>query len=125
MGIFVGALVAVVLAVIGWWVFSTLAAGRMGRQAEQQHAPGDPHVETLRYVMPDGQDPAVVISTLDSAGYTADLDVVAGDKQIVIACPAGRDRERARVRSVLGASDTTSLEGPQFTPGRVTFEDEK
>jgi hypothetical protein len=62
---------------------------------------------------------------LDRAGYTADLDDVAGEKHLVVACPAGRERERARVRSVLGENDTTSIEGPEFNPGMVTFEDEK
>jgi hypothetical protein len=125
MGIVVGALVAAVVLLLAWWIFSTLAAGKVGKDAERQHAPDDPRVETLRYRIPDAQDPIVLISALDRAGYTADLDDVAGEKHLVVACPAGRDRERARVRSVLGESDTTSIEGPEFNPGRVTFEDEK
>src|SRR5918995_1338891 len=99
MGIVVGALVAAVVLVIAWWIFSAVAAGKAGQEAERQQAPDDPRVETLRYHIPDAQDPTVLIATLDRAGYTADLDDVTGEKHLVIACPAGRERERAHVRS--------------------------
>jgi hypothetical protein len=105
--------------------YSARTTRKAVKAAEAQGAPTDPRMETLRYHVPDAQDPTVLISALDRAGYTADLDDVAGEKHLVIACPAGRDRERARVRSVLGDSDRTSLEGPEFNPGKVTFEDEK
>jgi hypothetical protein len=44
---------------------------------------------------------------------------------VAIACPSGRDRERARVRTVIAEADSTSLEGPELSSGKVAFEDEQ
>lgn len=120
----VAIIAVVVLAIVAWLLFHAYA-GKAGKEAEEHQAPGDPGVETLRYWVPDAQDPTVIIAALDRAGYQATLDDVRGDKHLAVACPAGRDRERARVRSVIEEADTTSIEGPQFNPGKVTFEDEK
>jgi hypothetical protein len=124
MGIVVASLLVLVLAVLAWWIFSTVGAGKAGKVAEQQDTT-DPRVETLRYRIPDAQDPTVLISALEQEGYTADLDDVRAEKYLVVACPAGRDRERAHVRSLIDGKDKTSLEGPEFNPGKVVFEDEK
>lgn len=126
MGIAVAILVFLLLAVVAWLVFSGVAAGKAGKEAAQRRdSPEDPGVETLRYRIPDAQDPAVLITALDRAGYTASLDDERAEKHLVVACPAGRDRERARVRALIGDADETSLEGPEFQTGKVAFEDEK
>lgn len=119
---------AAALLVVAALVFAWYAArGTRGaiKGAEAQEAPTGPGVETLRYAVPDAQDPTVLIAALDLAGYNADLDDVAGEKHLVIECPAGRDRERARVRNVLAESDTTSIEGPHVNRGRIVFADER
>jgi hypothetical protein len=118
-------LVFLVLALVAWVAYSARATGRVAKKAEAQASPGDPRVETLRYRIPDAQDPAVLISGLETAGYTADLDPDGGERYLVIACPAGRERERPRVRSILRENALASIEGPAFNPGKVTFEDEK
>jgi hypothetical protein len=89
-----------------------------------EEAPPGPGTETLHYRVPDGQDPAVLIAALSHAGYTSALDEAHGDAYVAVDCPAGRDRERARVRAVIGDADGTSLEGPEFTPDAITFDDE-
>ena len=117
-------LVFLVLAVVVGIAYSARATGKVAKKAEQQASPTDPRVETLRYRVPDGQDPTVLISALEPEGYTADLDVEGAGRSLVIACPAGRDRERARVRSILAEHQTASLEGPPIKPGKTIFEDE-
>jgi len=118
-------LVFFALAVVAAIAYSARATGKVAKKAEAQTSPGDPRVETLRYRVPDGQDPAVLIAALDGAGYTSDVVPEEGAKLLVIGCPAGRDRERARVRNVLAQNHMASLEGPSIDPGKITFVDEQ
>jgi len=117
-------LVFLVLAVVVGIAYSARATGKVAKKAEQQASPADPRVETLRYLVPDGQDPTVLISALEPEGYTADLEVAGAGRYLVVACPAGRDRERARVRHILAEHAMASLEGPPIKAGKITFEDE-
>jgi hypothetical protein len=79
---------------------------------------------TLRYRVPDHQDPVVALTALTEAGYLAVPESVNGERYVAIYCPRGSDEARERVRSVLAANaDATSLEGPrQEAP--VRFADE-
>lgn len=124
-----GLAVAIVvgLAVLGiiWVVVSGAALGGSAKVAAKQDSPLDPGVETLRYQVPDAQDPVVLVTALDRAGYTADLGESGGTKNLTITCPAGREHERARIRSVIAETDRMGLEGPRFNPGEVLFEDEQ
>jgi hypothetical protein len=106
------------------WPFLTGRAGRKAAEQAERQEPGAPGVETLRYRVPDGQDPTVPMSALERAGFSAALDEAAAEKYLAITCPHGRDRDRDEVRRVLDGVDRTSLEGPQVRTGRATFEDE-
>jgi hypothetical protein len=117
-------LVFLVLAVVVGIAYSARATGKVAKLAEEQASPADPRIQTLRYRVPDGQDPAVLIAALEPEGYTADLEVLDAARFLVIACPAGRDRERARVRHILAEHEVASLEGPPISPGKPIFEDE-
>jgi len=125
MNVLAAFLVFFVLAAVLVIGYSARTTGKVAKKAEAQDSPGDPQVETLRYRVPDGQDPTVLIGALDHAGYTADVAPEEGTKYLVIGCPGGRDRERARVRNILAENHMASIEGPSFSPGKVTFEDEK
>jgi hypothetical protein len=114
----------VVLGII-WMVVSGAALGGSAKAAARQDSPLHPETETLRYRVPDAQDPVVLVTALDRAGYTADLGESAGTKYLTITCPDGREHERARVRSVIAETDRMGLEGPRFNPGAVLFEDEQ
>lgn len=118
--IVVGLAVVALLAVFA----SGATARRTGLRTQPTHSPDDDRVDTLRYRVPDAQDPAVLISALGTEGYTSSLDERAGDKHLVVACPTDRESERERVRDVIGRSAATSLEGPVTARGPVTFEDE-
>lgn len=117
-------LVFLVLAVVAWIAYSARATGRVVKKAEAQDT-RNPHVEILRYRLPDGQDPAVLIAALEMEGYEADLEVESSGRYLLVECPSGRDRERARVRNVLAQNQMASLEGPPIYAGRIVFEDEK
>ncbi len=124
MNVLAAFLVFFVLAVALVVGYSARTTGKVAKKAEAQDA-RDPRVEALDYQVPDGQDPAVLISALQSEGYTADLEVRDAGRYLAIACPAGRERERARVRNVLAQNHMASIEGPSFSPGKIAFEDEK
>lgn len=125
MGIVVASVVGIlVIAVVAYIAFIVLGA-RASAAADQSDPAEAPRTEVLRYDVPDGQDPVVVVSALRKAGYDPATDLVEGSTTVVVPCPAGVDRERAHVREVIAGASETTLEGPEFDPGRVTFEDEK
>ncbi|HEX6517289.1 MAG TPA: hypothetical protein VF049_17120 [Nocardioidaceae bacterium] len=111
-------IIIVVLAVVFFGIL-TVKTGRAGGEAV------DPRSEQLRYPVPDGQDPAVLLSALGQAGYKAAADTVEGKPYVVVECPAGRERERAHVRQAIRDAGSTSMEGPAFEPREVTFDDER
>jgi hypothetical protein len=117
--------VGLVLLVIAWLVFSSVSARRV-KTAPERPSPAEPGIETLRYRVPQGQDPAVIMSKLDRGGYTATLDETGGDKYLAIACPDGQANDRPAIRSIIDSAHTTAIDsGADFDPGRASFEDEK
>ena len=79
---------------------------------------------TLDYVVPPGQDPALVVSALRQDGYEAAPDPRRTDV-LHIECPAGPDRERPRVRATLQSVRRTAIDtGAPMDPGPVRFVDE-
>lgn len=116
----------VVLAVLGWLFRKTfgaadrtvLAATHAGEQVL------DPVEDQLRYQVPVGQDPVVLVAALGRDGYDAVTVMEGGHHHVVITCPAGPDRDRAHVRAIIRSASQTSPEGNQFSPGEVRFEDE-
>lgn len=66
----------------------------------------------------------MLLTALGKEGYKAAAETVEGKPYVVVECPAGRDRERARVRQVIRDTGSTSMEGPSYEPREVTFDDE-
>ena len=64
-------------------------------------------IPTLEYAVPDGQDPTVILAALEKAGYTATADPHHAHQRVLIACPGGVDRQRARARSVIESASVT------------------
>jgi hypothetical protein len=82
-------------------------------------------VESLRYQVPVGQDPAAVIAALKQAGYEVVRDDAAMQTQdVIILCPSGADRERAKVRAVIAHDATLNLEGDPAPEHEIRFVDE-
>lgn len=114
-GVFLIALAAVVIVM----AFQRWSNDRM----ELESMLADDPLDTLEYVVPEGQDPAEVLSALRSEGYVAALDPHTPTRLVHVECPGGKDRERARVRSVISAAATAIDDGAAM-PGPVRFADE-
>jgi hypothetical protein len=80
--------------------------------------------ETLRYRVPVGQDPVVVVAALHREGYDAVAEQVPEGYDVVVACPEGRDRHRARVRATIQHTDAGNVEGDTYDVPPVAFADE-
>jgi hypothetical protein len=116
----------IIAAVALWLLFGGLAAvgsGRTGRKGGA--ARPDPDHE-LRYLVPEGQDPATVLTALHQHGYDAVLEEPDGRRIIDVTCPEDKIRDREQVREVIAEAGTT-LEPADRTglPHPVRFLDEQ
>ena len=88
-----------ILLVILVLVIASVAVVRMNRRKEAREARAKSgETEFLRYRMPEGQDPAAVLAALRQEGFDPVQDSETAGREVLIPCPAGKDRERARVR---------------------------
>jgi hypothetical protein len=124
-----GAVLVPVILLLVVVVLVTVAIKRFSR-AEVEHSDRLQHADraTLRYQVPPGQDPAVVLSGLRSAGYDASADSEPGPSSpIVIIGSAHGDPDREEVRRTLAGIDGTNVvpaESGEVQRSRVRFADE-
>lgn len=98
-----------------------LGARRWGMEdAEVDARLHSPSCHTVAYVVPEGQDPALLRVALTHAGYTTVLDR-GGDQRLLVECEEGH---RDDVRHVIEGVDHGGFEGPELVRGHVRFEDE-
>jgi hypothetical protein len=95
-------------------------------QSDRLQAPGRP---TLRYQIPPGQDPAVVVAALGDEGYDVSPDSEPGPSSpiVIIGRRDGGEPDREAVRASLTLLDETNIDPPTSGPverGRVRFLDE-
>jgi hypothetical protein len=113
--------------VIGAVVVGFMALRRRGEAqvAKQTSIEQEPPTSSLLYPVPPGQDPALLVSTLESHGYPAVAEIDAAGQTLHISCPEGRDRDRERVRQLLEGVDTTAIDaGRPMHEHPVRFRDE-
>jgi hypothetical protein len=79
---------------------------------------------TLEYAVPTGQDPTVILAALARSGYTATVAPRGAHHHVLIACPAGVDRERAQVRATIESATVTAAEDGVPLAAEVRFVDE-
>lgn len=108
-----------VVALVGLALFLGSWARDEARLEARLHEPG---AHTLAYVVPNGQDPAVLMAALAGAGFTAIVDLYGGRERLLVEC--GED-DRARVREVIEHVDRGGIDGPEMHVGHVSFEDER
>jgi hypothetical protein len=120
MGAILGPLLLIVV-VLGFGAYAVVLMSR--RQMQREDRAKRPDVETLRYHVPTGQDPAAVIAALHEEGFEAVEDHDAGFGQVLIPCLDGKDRERARARAVIGQAPL-NLDGDPCDAPPVRFADE-
>jgi hypothetical protein len=84
----------------------------------------DERTPTLEYEVPTGQDPSVILAALTRDGYTATVDPSGAHQIVSVACPAGVDRERAHVRSLIESANVTAPDDGVPLDVEVRFRDE-
>lgn len=124
-----GAVLVPVILLVVVLVLAAIAVKRFSRQ-ERQHSDrlqADDR-PTLRYEVPPGQDPAVVLAGLRQAGYDASADSEPGPSSpIVIIGAQGGEPDREAVRRTLADLDGTNVVPSESAPverSRVRFLDE-
>ena len=122
MGALLIPVIALVVVVVAVAVGAGAWSSRRHASAERVASPAHP---TLDYRVPPGQDPAVLLAALAQEGFTASVDP--RDTHLVrVSSPAGPDRDRAHVRSVIASVRTTGIDsGAPHDPGAVRFTDEE
>lgn len=111
-------LVALVVALV-FLAFQLRDWGR--HEAETEARLRSPETHTVAYVVPEGQDPAVLVAALARAGFTAVVDTSGRAERVLVACD---EDQRARVRDVLEHVHRTDYDGAELPAGRVSFDDE-
>lgn len=121
-----GVVIATVIAVVAliWIVMYVVREEVSKRQRVDEELHSDA-VPTLEYAVPTGQDPTVILAALERAGYTATADPHHAHQRVLIACPEGLDRQRARVRSVIEAASVAPPHDGLPSEADVQFVDER
>lgn len=124
MGGGVGIVVVLVLVVIGLLVWGTASVVRGGKReiARQDLAKSD-QMDTLTYVVPEGQDPAAVMAALRQEGFEPVRDRDTPEQRIIIPCREGLDRVRPQVRVVIRDAGL-NLDDDSYRLDEVRFVDE-
>lgn len=124
-GLMIIALLVVGAIVIGG--VTLLSGGHFTRrQAEAQKDAKNQDVEMLRYRVPEGQDPAMVLAALQKEGFDAVPDVQGAgpSHDVLVPCVDGVERHRAHVRSVIQSVEEVNSTGDRRQLPRVKFADE-
>lgn len=117
----IGLFIVVVVAVV-------MMSTTMGKSASSGTV--DPFTEIekgphVRYRVPPGQDPVVVISTLREAGFNAVPDQASHEQAVVVGLKEDTAETRETVRQVIAGAQATNVEGPPvIDPRPVRFEGE-
>lgn len=80
-----------------------------------------PATHTVSYLVPDGEDPTVVMAALRTAGFTCIVSEGAHQERVVVECEPA-DREVAR--NLIDHARRSALSGTSVDVGHVAFEDE-
>jgi hypothetical protein len=112
--------IVVVLLVVGAMMLSRLGKDRAARREQITSAP-----HTLRYDVPDGQDPSAVLVALSRGGFEATSDP-GNTHAVTIMLPLGRkQREEVRVIIENEAGQTLDPQDDVVPGGPVRFTDER
>jgi len=83
--------------------------------------------DTLRYAVPEAQDPAVVLTALAEHDIDAEPEEAGGESYVVVPRPGGVTDTaawREKVRAVISTADPSIFDRPDV-PGPVRFTDEQ
>ena len=112
---------AATLLVLTLMVVPLLLLRTMGRFGKEQAATErillSPQAHTMSWIVPDGEDPALVRTRLAHAGFTSVLDR-GGDQRLVVQC---RTTDRERVREIIAQTAHTTFDGHAIQPSELRF----
>ena len=118
-------MIILVVAIVGVAIAIKQFGGHEVRHSDRLQDDARP---TLRYEVPPGQDPAVVLAGLRRAGYDASADSEPGPSSpVVIIGARGGEPDREDVRRTLTGLDGTNVVPEESAPvdrSRVRFLDE-
>lgn len=117
LAILVLVLIVLLIGALVLWGTGTFKSAEAGEVEPEDVEAG----RALRYDVPRGQDPAVVLVALEHAGVEAWPDPHRPGRAIVIPCEGHRD-VRDRARAAIEGARSTSLDGPPtLDPRPVRF----
>lgn len=82
----------------------------------------DPSTTTVRWEIPNGVDPAVVMGALAQAGFTSVIDQPSHGRCLRVECAP---TQRARLREVIAGVHASAYDGADLAFGDIVFEDER
>jgi hypothetical protein len=114
-------MMVLVLTALALPIVLVLMLRNLGRQeVETETVLMAPGAHTVRYVVPEGDDPAPVRAALDHAGFASVLDR-GGDQRLVVRCEPG---ERDRIRQVIHDVHVADVHRTAAGRTRPRFDDE-
>jgi hypothetical protein len=122
-------LLVIALIIIGVLVFGGIALVSGGRFSSRQgdvQAEAKAGTDMLRYHVPEGWDPAMVLAALQKEGFEAvpDLNGSGATQDLLIPCRDGVERHRAHVRAVIESAEQANFMGDLDQLPQVRFADE-
>lgn len=90
-------------------------------QARREAQLLSPDTHTVAYVVPEGQDPAILMAAVAVAGFTAMVDASGGTSRVVVACD---EHARGQVRKALEDVHRWGVDGSDMLVEHVAFDDE-
>jgi hypothetical protein len=123
--VLVPVILLIVVLVLAWFAVQRFGRREIQRSDRLQNADRS----TLRYEVPEGQDPAAVLAGLRGAGYDASPDSEPGPSSpiVIIGEAQGGEPDREAVRRTLTELDGTNVvpeESATVRRSRVRFVDE-
>ena len=90
------------------------------KEVDNERALLSPGAHTVAWVVPEGEDPALVRTHLSHAGFTSVLDH-SGDQRLVVECEPG---DRELVRDIIAHAAHTTFDGQTLQPSQLRFDDD-
>jgi hypothetical protein len=107
----------VILAAIAWFLVGGGLAALSGTKRKTDVAGPS---KTLRYAVPEGQDPAAVMAVLAPSGYPTTLEEQVDTRVLVIASEDGTAPDPEAVRPLIVRANTT-IQDPALMVADVRF----
>ena len=110
----------VIIAAAAWFLAGGGLAALSGGRKRADDLPAE---DALRYVVPEGQDPAAIVALLAPKGYVTKLEEPGHERVLVINTEDDGRPDRTVVRALIAEANTT-IQDPVLMATDVRFADE-